>query len=96
MRYDKVRCKCMRISSKARNTHLASTAHVRPDCHDFVAILSTAILESKSSGKNWILTAFFEQFFDLVVNKLLLPIFQQFFFKIQERALPVCLPVCPT
>ena len=62
----------MRRSSKARNTGLAATAHVHPDCRDCVVILLTVTLESECTTKDRILITFCEQFVGLEVKKTLL------------------------
>ena len=45
---------------QARNTGLAATAHVRPDCRDSVVIRSTVTLETECTGKDRILITFFD------------------------------------
>ena len=60
------------MHSKARNKGLAATAHVSPDCHDCVVILSSVTLESECTGKDRILITVFEQFAGLEVKKTLL------------------------
>ena len=73
----------MHSSGKARNTGLAATAHVRPDCRGCVVILMTVTLESECTGKDRILITFSA----LRSRKLNFYVAFYSFHKTQERAL---------